>query len=92
MRRARTQVVTVCSRTSSSRPPEAICDASDDVATRAIVVARTEKVEKSIIKAIGRSIRAVMVCTGRITNLLNVNSEDSLSSEARLENPVFLKN
>ncbi len=45
MRRARTQVVTVCSRTSSSRPPEAICDASDDVATRAIVDARTEKVE-----------------------------------------------
>ncbi len=80
------------SRTSSSRPPVAICDACVDAAIRAIVVARTEKVEKSIIKAIGRSIRAVVLRTGRIMNLLNVNSEDSLSSEARLENPVFLKN
>ncbi len=84
--------MTVCSRISSSRPPAAICDACVDAAIRAIVVARTEKVEKSIIKAIGRSIRAVVLRTGRIMNLLNVNSEDSLSSEARLENPVFLKN
>ena len=46
-RRARRQVVTDCSRTSSSRPPVAICEASVDAASRATVVARTEKVEKS---------------------------------------------
>jgi len=45
-RRARTQVVTVGSRTSSSRPPVAIRDASADEASRAMVVARTEKVEE----------------------------------------------
>ncbi len=45
IRRVRTQDVTVGSRTSSSRPPEATCDASVDVAIRASVVARTEKVE-----------------------------------------------
>ena len=43
-RRVRIQVVTVGSRASSSRPPVAICDACVDVAIRAIVVARTEKV------------------------------------------------
>lgn len=46
IRRVRIQVVTVCSRASSSRPPVAICDAFVDVAIRAIVVARTEKVIK----------------------------------------------
>ena len=46
-RRGRRQVVTDCSRTSSSRPPVAICEASVDAARRAIVVARTEKVEKT---------------------------------------------
>ncbi len=46
IRRVRTQVVTVCSRISSSRPPAAICDACVDAAIRAIVVARTEKVER----------------------------------------------
>ena len=45
-RRERIQVATECSRTSSSRPPEAIRDASVDVAIRALVVARTEKVER----------------------------------------------
>ncbi len=49
-RRVRTQVVTVRSRTSGSRPPEANCDAFVDVAIRAIVAARTEKVE-SVAKA-----------------------------------------
>ena len=44
-RRVRTQVVTVGSRASSSRPPEAIRDAYVDEAIRAIVEARTEKVE-----------------------------------------------
>ena len=43
-RRGRTQAVTVCSRPSSSRPPVAIGNAPVDVAIRAIVVARTEKV------------------------------------------------
>ena len=45
-RRVRTQVATVCSRASSSRPPVAIGDASEDVAIRALVEARTEKVER----------------------------------------------
>ena len=45
-RRARTQVVTVGSRTSSSRPPVTTRDAFVDVAIRARVVARTEKVER----------------------------------------------
>ncbi len=45
-RRVRRQVVTVCSRASSSRPPVAIGDASEDVAIRALVEARTEKVER----------------------------------------------
>ena len=44
IRRGRIQGVTVCSRASSSRPPEAICDTFVDVAIRAIVAARTEKV------------------------------------------------
>ncbi len=43
-RRGRRQVVTVGSRTSSSRPPVAIRDAYADVTIRATVVARTEKV------------------------------------------------
>ena len=47
IRRVRRQVVTVCSRTSSSRPPVAISDAPVDVTIRAIVEARTEKVEDS---------------------------------------------
>ena len=47
IRRGRIQGVTVCSRTSSSRPPVATCDASEDVAMRARVVARTEKVEET---------------------------------------------
>ena len=50
IRRARTQVVTVrsriSSRISSSRPPVAIRDAFVDAAIRAIVDARTEKVER----------------------------------------------
>ena len=46
IRRVRTQVVTERSRTSNSRPPAAICDAIVDVAIRATVVARTEKVER----------------------------------------------
>lgn len=54
-RRARIQVVTACSRTSSSRPPDAIGDAYVEVAIRAIVVARTEKVEKiAKTEAVGR--------------------------------------
>ena len=44
----RTQAVTVCSRTSSSRPPVATCDAYVDVTIRANVVARTEKVERYV--------------------------------------------
>ncbi len=44
IRRARTQVVTVRSRASSSRPPVAIRDAFVDAAIRAIVDTRTEKV------------------------------------------------
>ena len=47
IRRARSQAVTVRSRTSSSRPPDAIGDAFVDVTIRANVVARTEKVEKT---------------------------------------------
>ena len=47
IRRVRTQVMTVRSRTSSSRPPKANCDAFVDVAIRATVVARTEKVEET---------------------------------------------
>ena len=43
IRRGRNQEVTVRSRASSSRPPEAIRDAYDDAAIRAIVEARTEK-------------------------------------------------
>ncbi len=46
MRRTRIQVVTVHIRASSKRPPVAICDAFVDVATRAKVAARTEKVER----------------------------------------------
>ena len=46
IRRVRTQGVTVHVRTSSSRPPVATRDAYVDVATRTIVPARTEKVEK----------------------------------------------
>ena len=46
IRRARSQVVPVHIRTSSSRPPVATRDAYVDVATRTIVPARTEKVEK----------------------------------------------
>ncbi len=46
-RLVRTQVVTVGSRASSSRPPVARRDACVDAAIRAIVVARTEKVEKT---------------------------------------------
>ena len=42
-RRVRKQEVTVGSRISSSRPPDAICGAYEDVAIRAIVVARTER-------------------------------------------------
>ncbi len=45
-RLVRTQVVTVGSRASSSRPPVARRDACVDAAIRAIVVARTEKVER----------------------------------------------
>ena len=47
IRRVRTQVMTVCSRTSSSRPPEANCGAFVHVAIRAIVAARTEKVKET---------------------------------------------
>lgn len=47
MRRARNQVVTVHVRASSSRPPVAIRDTCVDVAIRATVAARTEKVEKA---------------------------------------------
>ncbi len=43
------QVVSVHVRASSSRPPKANCDAFVDVATRATVVARTEKVEKTFL-------------------------------------------
>lgn len=42
----RIQGVTVCSRTSSRWPPVAICDACEDVAIRATVETRTEKVER----------------------------------------------
>ena len=52
-RRVRTQVATVCSRTSSSRPPVAIGDASEDVAIRALVEARTEKVERFAVNILG---------------------------------------
>ena len=45
-RRIRAQVVTMSSRTSSSRPPVAKRDAFVDETIRAIVVARTEKVEE----------------------------------------------
>ncbi len=53
VRRDRIQEVTVRSRTSSSRPPVAICDASVDEATRAVVVARTEKVERFAVNILG---------------------------------------
>ena len=46
-RRTRMQVVSVHVRASSSRPPKANCDAFVDVAIRATVVARTEKVEET---------------------------------------------
>ena len=72
-RRVRTQEVTVRSRTSSSRPPETIRDACADVAIRAIVVARTEKVE---IKT--STVMVEVLTLGAITQLL--------PSERRLKN------
>jgi len=47
IRGARIQEVTDRSRASGSRPPVAMCDTYVDVAIRAIVEARTEKVEKT---------------------------------------------
>ena len=53
IRRVRIQVVTECSRASRSRPPITIRDASVDVAIRAIVAARTEKVERFAVNILG---------------------------------------
>ena len=47
IRRVRIQVASVCGGITSIRPPVAICDTIVDVAIRAIVVARTEKVTKT---------------------------------------------
>ena len=66
----RTQGVTVHVRTSSSRPPVATRDAYVDVATRTIVPARTEKVEK-IAKSGGydKILHRGFVKAGKITSL-----------------------
>ncbi len=45
-RRVGIQAITVDSRIASSRPPESTCGTNKDIATGAIVQARTEKVEE----------------------------------------------